>query len=410
MGIPLLNNTRTTADKSNIITYVLLIAFSAFIIGIMYYASMRDNNIKSLFLYSMCIILPFLAMFAFIILNNQDATNMNLYRIVFILLAITSIAIIAYFFLTLKSITVLSIANILNIIMILIVLIGISIAVYYVGSHLKTSPTASKSTRFFVTLITYIPCLLLDLASYIVKEYNMTTRPITILFLTEIILILLYYYLPKILKGILFSTPPIVLLPNVVYLDHTHDIANSDMLLMKDIHNSSSTEPLFRKNYAISMWIYLNVQPSNFGAYHKESNIFNYGNGMPRVTYKNEDNDNKKNDGDNKDIIHDKIIVYLSNHPEHKGVAVNIKKQKWNNLVFNYNSDTVDLFINGNLEKTVDITKVMPLYSSIDTVTIGEKNGLYGAICNIEYYTEPLSEIVIVNSYNLKNKNPPINN
>ena len=94
----------------------------------------------------------------------------------------------------------------------------------------------------------------------------------------------------------------------------------------------------------------------------------------------------------------------------HKGVAVNIKKQKWNNLVFNYNSDTVDLFINGNLEKTIDITKVMPSYSSVDTVIIGDKNGLYGAICNIEYYTETLTEIVIVNSYNIKNNDPPINN
>ena len=268
------------------------------------------------------------------------------------------------------------------------------------------SPNTSKSTRFFVTFITYIPCLFIDLATYIVNEYRITTRPITILFLTELILILMYFYLPKIVSSILIGTPPIVLLPNVAYLDHKRDLANSDMLLMKDINNTSSSEPLFRKNYAISMWLYLNAQSSNFSGYQKETNIFNYGNGMPKITHRN---DMKRGEDENA-AINDGLIIYFTNHPMHKGVAVNIKKQKWNNLVFNYNSDTVDLFINGNLEKTIDITKVMPSYSSVDTVIIGDKNGLYGAICNIEYYTETLTEIVIVNSYNIKNNDPPINN
>ena len=90
---------------------------------------------------------------------------------------------------------------------------------------------------------------------------------------------------------------------------------------------------------------------------------------------------------------------------------LDIEKQKWNNLVFNYNSTSVDIFINGHLEKTVDISKEMPIYSSIDNIIIGENKGLYGALCNVVYHKTPLSELMIINSYNLfMNKNPPTNN
>jgi hypothetical protein len=42
-------------------------------------------------------------------------------------------------------------------------------------------------------------------------------------------------------------------------------------------------------------------------------------------------------------------------------------------------------------------------------VTIGEDNGLDGAICNVKYYKNPLTKYEITNSYNLlMYKNPPI--
>ena len=393
------NTTYTNATKgtSNIMTSIILLAAIGFITVAFYFASKTDNSIKDLFGYSTFMIVPFLVIMLFILSRIPD-TNSFIYTVMSGLLAATSIIIVIYFFATLSTITVLSIANILNIIATLMILIGMAIAFYYLSTFLKTSSGTSRSTRFYVYLITYIPCLFIDLANYVVKEYNITTRPIVLLFLAELVLLILYFYLPTIVNGVM-NLKPHVLLADISYLDKKKEIANSDMLLAKDPNDSTKTS--FRKNYAISMWLYLNVQPPNYSAYNAETNIFNYGGGMPRITYFNGGTGEEN----------DKIIVYFTNQPEHNGVPVNMKKQKWNNLVFNYNSDSVDLFINGNLEKTVDITKFMPFYSPIDTVIVGDDNGLYGAICNVVYYGEPLSEIAVVNSYNLQmNNNPPTNN
>jgi hypothetical protein len=45
----------------------------------------------------------------------------------------------------------------------------------------------------------------------------------------------------------------------------------------------------------------------------------------------------------------------------------------------------------------------------MDSIKIGSDNGLYGAICNVNYYKSPLQESQLVNMYNLYyNKNPPV--
>ena len=90
---------------------------------------------------------------------------------------------------------------------------------------------------------------------------------------------------------------------------------------------------------------------------------------------------------------------------------VTVPSQRWNNFVINYDSNTVDLFVNGNLEKTVNFSKLNippPKYLAHDQISIGSDQGIKGAICNIQYYTSPLSKEYITNMYNiLKMKNPP---
>ena len=60
----------------------------------------------------------------------------------------------------------------------------------------------------------------------------------------------------------------------------------------------------------------------------------------------------------------------------------------------------MELFINGTLERTFVMTKDMPQYNDLDQITIGEENGLDGAICNITYYRHPLTPEQIALSYN----------
>jgi len=400
----------TTAGE-NFILYSSILGFIALLISVLYFASGDSSqNVSSFILYSSIIIIPLLIITYLISVNTTNFSGISMYSSsISILLGLIATVILIYFFLTTNATNILRIANTANLLLTLIIIVALAIGFYYLGSYLKTSSSISRETRFYIYLFFYIPCLFIDFAKYITNEFKMTSKPVYILFILEAVFVFLYFYLPKLVNRIT-NQDSVVLLPNIAWLDIKKELASSDALVMKDTYNPSSTEDLFRKNYAISMWIFLNNEPSNYSAYNKESNIFNYGNGMPRITYMNNVEKYDETLGE-KEIVKDKVVVYLSNNKDHKGVTLNIDKQKWNNLVFNYNSTSVDIFINGHLEKTLDISNEMPIYSSHDIITIGEKKGLYGALCNIVYHKTPLSELMIVNSYNLfMNKNPPTNN
>jgi hypothetical protein len=90
---------------------------------------------------------------------------------------------------------------------------------------------------------------------------------------------------------------------------------------------------------------------------------------------------------------------------------IEIPHQKWNQIVMNYNRNIVDIFINGNLERTFKMNgSIMPEYSALDSITVGDEKGIEGGVCNVVYYHHPLNAEDVANSYNLfMNFNPPIN-
>jgi hypothetical protein len=154
----------------------------------------------------------------------------------------------------------------------------------------------------------------------------------------------------------------------------------------------------------VSLWIYLNPQQMNSTAKDEEINIINFGNGKPRIAY--------LNDKQVSDLNIDELVIYLSNtNPESSNFKIKIEKQKWNNLVFNYNESGSDLFVNGILTRSIKFNKNnMPTYSPSDSVIVGSNNGIYGSVCNVTYYNAPLSIFQIANLYNLLMfSNPPIN-
>jgi hypothetical protein len=89
-------------------------------------------------------------------------------------------------------------------------------------------------------------------------------------------------------------------------------------------------------------------------------------------------------------------IIYINN---------NVLLQKWNNLIINYNGGTLDIFLNGELVKSS--IEVVPYYT-IDSLIIGENNGIKGGICNVIYFRNSISSQNIYYLYNtVKSKNPP---
>jgi len=78
-------------------------------------------------------------------------------------------------------------------------------------------------------------------------------------------------------------------------------------------------------------------------------------------------------------------------------------------MSFNYFESKVDLYINGNLERTFYFANNIPDYSPMDKILLGSDNGVTGAICNVTYNKTPLTSEQIATLYNTNYfKNPPI--
>jgi hypothetical protein len=207
--------------------------------------------------------------------------------------------------------------------------------------------------------------------------------------------------------------------PNLSFssvLNKSNTFTNWLTLNFKNIFNTSNyvvDNNNFNQNYSFSMWIYINTQTISDG----EIEIFNFGanstdsnsrEGKPRITYFNNSSFKENKAGkDSKDLIR----IYFTNAKNPKGYYdFKIVKQKWNNIVLNISLDKADVFLNGKIEYTYHYNNNPPINNLIEFITIGEDNGINGAICNIVYYPRNLSIVEITNNYNLLMlKNPPIN-
>jgi hypothetical protein len=229
----------------------------------------------------------------------------------------------------------------------------------------------------------------------------MTSKVVYVLFFIELLLILLYIYVPRLLNAV-DKKDGIVLLENGAFLDISKSIGSSKVLQIdKDKLENTMYPIVYQTNFAFSMWIYLNVQPTNFSSYTHEMPIFDVGNGKPKIVYYNNITD---------EVSKNKYIIYFTNVKGSQNFyEVTLPIQKWNNFVFNYKSSQVDLFINGELVKVFKFTDNRPTYKPTDNIIVGEDNGLDGAICNVRYYPYNLSMSHITTTYNLlMYKNPPV--
>lgn len=385
-----------------------------FLVGAVLYLAAFDNEAlgdKS-YIYSLTAVIPLIILFTFLI--PMGTKNSQLYKIFVLTILGILFAAIVYSYSSLDKQTFTFVSYAMNFLFVLIVLFGLAIFFYIFGNYFKS---LNNFSGFIVYFIFYIPCLIIDFFKYILKEYRMTSLSIYVLFIVEILLILMYLYSKQIINYFITkTTKTMVLLEKTNFLDMKttigtnfdlrikDPIVNNDSGLFKKVDQTQSLDTKetysYRKRYAISMWIYLNNQPPNNMSYSKETEIFNYGNGKPRITYLNDiTSDNDK----------DKYIFYFTNSGDKSiSVKMTLPGQKWNYIVFNYYSDRVDLFINGNLEKSYVFNNNTPTYLASDNITLGEDNGLDGAICNINYFVEPLTKTQISNAYNLlMMKNPP---
>ena len=180
---------------------------------------------------------------------------------------------------------------------------------------------------FFVNFIFFIPCMVTDGLEYFSQQYRLTPNSIFILFILEIVLLLVYLYVPKLINTYIKKSQ-IVLQNKPVFLNIETQVGNTNLFLLAPI-SGSSTKPIYKTNYAISMWTYINSKPSSDAAYVEETNIFDYGNGHPSITYKNTSDNTRKNASG--------IYTFRFSNTDINAVyETTITSQRWNFIVLNY--------------------------------------------------------------------------
>jgi len=397
------NETRQIFIKYLVAT--VIIAFSAFtLLNILIHPGTAEYSVqKYFFLYT----IPFIFVLAFI-LNLGKNTQSG--KLILKLLGLVCLFILGvYLYATSEnSFDMSSTSNFI----IKSIIILLALAIMH-KTMIKYMEKMKGWYGLLAQLIFYIPCIFLDVWNYFVDQLNLTPYSVYLLILVEFILIIIFAFLPDISYKLTSGGESFLLVDNVKYLDKQQIIANSDLLkIPKDIKNpnSVSSNDNYYRNYCISMWVFVNNHSSTKQSYNVESEILSYSftdsDGIqhvkPMLRYYG------GGGGNDQLIERNKYVFYFARYPpvnqytsdEHTFYDVTMENQKWNQIVLNYNRNKVELYINGNLERTFSMTKSMPVYNDLDTITIGEDNGLDGGICNVVYYKHPLSPEQISISYN----------
>ena len=248
---------------------------------------------------------------------------------------------------------------------------------------------------FIMNLIFFLPCMMNDFIEYIKSEYSLTPPVVYILFAIEAIIVLLFVAISNIPK-LTMNLGGIHIINEAIFLDSKYVFKNVE----------KKTDELLPQmkgdgRYGISLWTYVN-QRTHLS--DRNVNIFSYGSEgswKPKIQFKGAENDYSNQHKD----------TYLITFSTGLNTEIQLSSQKWHNFVFNYNGDAIDLFVDGVLERSFKPEKTPEYSQSSDQFITGDGSGVYGAICNVAFYNEPLTIREITSAFNLLNgRNPPINN
>lgn len=284
-------------------------------------------------------------------------------------LLLTGAILAAYFLnkLSLSSYGILALQYSGIIVGLLIGLVFLSIMYKINQSYIYNMPGISG---FIINFILFIPCLISDFVEYLYGEFATTPKIVYILFVIELILILLYLYLPRILKSMEKDNGKVVV-DKPMRINMKKDVSNyMDMQKTEPPENLPLTETIhIRKKYALSMWVYVVPMPSNHIPYNGEATILSFAS-HPKIAY---------------DGLKKKFVIYYNETDKDEFDA---PLEKWNHILVNYDKNSADMFLNGDLKTT--IMRKNESFSMGDMLTIGQESGLQGGIAKVVYYDAPL--------------------
>ena len=432
--------------KLKMIGIIIFLGISGYVL----YLSTSDPKalLSRTYIYLFGVIIPLII--ALYLLIGGKLTTQSLY----LMLGILGFMVLIYLYISTDIAKNTIFAYLINILVFIIIFIGLVLSANLVTNNLKRN---DGWAGFITNLIFYVPCLFNDFIGYLLKDYYSTPQIFITLFIIEIVLILIFIYTLPMVKsfikgdGVQIQGDP-VFLNQLTALDSgtVRTMTTNTMTVEIDVSGNkifaqggNNNQTNVRANYSISMWVFLNPPNTSRIPIDSESNIFYYGSTVslqtklinspsptsfhPQITYAI---DSSKNGFYN--IYVDTQKLDNTNMP----VAITIDTdmmpyQKWNNIVLTYNQNIVDIFINGTLVRSKELSAT-PMFSNYDTIGIGtdassfysttykntdeeiygpttapereiptlNRNGLYGAVCNVMYYPTPLDRGKIATNYN----------
>jgi hypothetical protein len=294
-----------------------------------------------------------------------------------------------------------SILGIILNVAIIITLMAILFKMISYSSYYKESPFL----QVVIGSIFYIPCLFISLLNRITGIYKNNRESISsgfkfnwtdLLLLIIIIVLYILYFKFTDMYTKYSSQGGNLLLKEPLNTDSKKLLSSYDSLVTQE-------DQVHSYNYGLSCWLYIDGNNTNDIFY----SLIDYG-GKPNIQYRGSDNtfmitvDNK--------LVNGKPIKEKENLDEFGNIIIyknnDLLLQKWNNIVINYKSGILDIFINGEL---IQSFKSYIPYMRKDNITSGDKNGNHGGICNVVYFDKSLNLVQIQNLYNsVKDLNPPI--
>jgi hypothetical protein len=281
-------------------------------------------------------------------------------------------------------------------------------------------PVGNNKKNSFVNLILsvvfYVPCLftgIFDIFSSIlgkifdikVDSPNVGSVDLTslLMFLFASGLVLLYVFMPSIFN-IVNKQGGNQLVDQPVNTNTSYALGTFAELNKRDD---------FDYQYAISFWVFINsIGPNMNPNYNKYTSLLNFGE-KPNILYNGSINTllvtmdmNGELQSDIEEKYKNKLVEFDENGNRILYRNDKFLLQKWNNIIINYSGGILDIFLNGELVKSV--VGIVPYYK-LDSLTIGENDGIEGGICNVIYFKQKLNMDNIFYLYNMvKDKTPPV--
>lgn len=344
--------------------------------------------------------------------------------------------------------------TIVNLIL-LISMLGILYKLVNAGGFLERN----QYFRLVVNTLLYIPCLLVVVTDYMSKILFGSKTDINSINNTSILkskndFAFLIIAVFTCVIYIFVTTMAVPIVKQQVYNVGGQTLVTTPIPIGKKTSLASfrtlNGTPELNFTYAISFWFYIDsFPPSTNNSYTKSVSVVSYGDQLHvkyysptntlYVTVKEDlDNVNDANIGEVRDLektitpdnINDwntiktnisskinEIKQYIGQYELDESndrivyKKTNVLLQKWNNIVLNYSSGTLDVFFNGELVKSANnvVNHITPGAVLNDILSVGTENGISGSVANMTYYKTPIDLLTINKLYELfKDHNPPL--